>query len=96
MDNQYYVYIMTNKNNTVLYTGITNDLKRRVFEHKNKLIKGFSKKYNIDKLVYFELFDKVEEAIYREKRIKGGSRKRKIDLIASINREWKDLSEGLE
>ena len=67
MNNQYYVYIITNKNNTVLYTGVTNDMKRRMFEHKNKLIKGFSKKYNIDKLVYYELFDKVEEAISRER-----------------------------
>ena len=82
---------MTNKNNTVLYTGITNDLKRRVFEHKEKLIEGFTKKYNITKLVYYEIFRGVENAILREKQIKAGSRAKKIELINGINHEWKDL-----
>ena len=95
MKNQYYVYIMTNKNKTVLYTGVTNDLNRRVCEHKEKLIKGFSKSYNIDRLVYFEQFYNIDEAITREKRIKGGSRRKKIDLIESMNKDWEDLSEGL-
>ena len=82
---------MTNKNNTVLYTGITNDLKRRAYEHKEKLIEGFTKKYNINKLVYYEIFREVEVAILREKQVKGGSRAKKIELINSTNRGWKDL-----
>ena len=86
---------MTNKNNTVLYTGVTSDLRKRVFEHKEKIFKGFTKKYNINKLVYFEVFDSIEETIVREKKIKGGSRQRKIDLINSMNEEWRDLSEGI-
>ena len=95
MDKQYYVYIMTNKNNTMLYTGVTNDLKRRVYEHKGKLVEGFTKKYNITKLVYYEVFDSIESAILREKQIKGGSRQKKIDLINSMNKEWRDLYEEL-
>ena len=86
--NSYYVYIMTNKSRT-LYTGVTNDLERRVFEHKHHLVEGFTKKYNITKLVYFEETNDVREAISREKQIKGWLRKKKIALIA----EWKDLSE---
>ncbi|MEW6328429.1 MAG: GIY-YIG nuclease family protein [Thermodesulfobacteriota bacterium] len=77
----HYVYILTNKRNTVLYTGMTNDLKRRVFEHKEKLVDGFTKKYNVTKLVYYEVFDDPENAILREKQIKAGSRQKKIDLI---------------
>jgi putative endonuclease len=95
MEKQYYVYIMTNKNTTVLYTGITNNLKRKVFEHKEKLIDGFSKKYNITKLVYYETLRDVSNAILREKQIKGGSRAKKIELINSINRVWKDLYEDI-
>ena len=91
MDKEYYVYMMTNRYNTVLYTGITSDLKLRVDEHKEKPIKGFTKKYNITKLVYFEVFKDPENAILREKQIKGGSRQKKIDLVNSINREWRDL-----
>ena len=91
MEKQYYVYIMTNKNNTVLYTGITNDLKRRAYEHKEKLIDGFTKKYNISKLVYYEICRDVEGAILREKQVKGGSRAKKIELINSMNREWNEL-----
>ena len=89
----YYVYIMTNKNNNVLYTGVTNDLERRVYEHKNNMIKGFTYKYNINKLVYFEETSDVESAIVREKQIKSGSRKNKIELVNSINDKWNDLSE---
>ncbi|MDD4092626.1 MAG: GIY-YIG nuclease family protein [Smithellaceae bacterium] len=74
MNKQFYVYIMTNKNNAVLYTGVTNDLKRRVYEHKNKLLDGFTKKYNVDKLVFYEVYDDIKNAIAREKQIKGGSR----------------------
>ncbi|MBV6421535.1 MAG: hypothetical protein DAHOPDDO_02810 [Ignavibacteriaceae bacterium] len=90
----YYIYIMTNKSKT-LYTGMTNNLNRRVYEHKNKLIEGFTKKYNIDKLIYFELFNNPKDAIRREKQIKGWIRKKKIELIESMNPEWKDLSEGI-
>jgi putative endonuclease len=95
MKRQYYVYILTNKHNTVLYTGITNDLKRRVYEHKEKLVDGFTKKYNITKLVYYEVFEDPENAILREKQIKAGSRQKKIDLINSINREWINLYEEI-
>lgn len=87
----YCIYILTNKNNTVLYVGVTNNLTRRIWEHKSKLIEGFTKKYNIDKLVYFESFDNPRDAIKREKQLKAGSRKKKIDLINEINPEWKDL-----
>ena len=90
---QYYVYVMTNKSRT-LYTGITNNLERRVYEHKNKLIEGFTKKYNITKLVYYEISNDVEAAITREKQIKGWLRRKKIALIESVNPQWKDLSEG--
>jgi putative endonuclease len=91
MDHQYYVYLLTNKNNTVIYTGVTNDLKRRVYEHKEKLINGFTKKYNVNKLVYFETTNDINSAIQREKQIKAGSRQKKIDLINSMNEEWRDL-----
>ena len=83
---------MTNKSRT-LYTGVTNNLQRRVYEHKEKLIPGFTTKYNINKLIYYEIFNDVNLAIAREKQIKGWLRKKKIDLIESINPEWKDLSE---
>ena len=95
MERQYYIYIMSNKNKTVLYTGVTNDLRRRVYEHKEKLIEGFTKKYNINKLVYYESFRDVESAILREKQIKGGSRAKKIGLINSTNLDWKDLYDNL-
>jgi len=91
MEHQYYVYLLTNKNNTVIYTGVTNDLKRRVYEHKEKLIDGFTKKYNVSKLVYFEATNDINSAIQREKQIKAGSRQKKIDLINSTNKDWKDL-----
>ncbi|OGX39109.1 MAG: excinuclease ABC subunit C [Omnitrophica WOR_2 bacterium RIFCSPHIGHO2_02_FULL_52_10] len=95
MERQYFIYIMTNKSNTVLYTVVTNDLLRRVYEHKEKLIEGFTKKYNVIKLVYYESFHDIENAILREKQIKGGSRAKKIKLIECMNREWKDLYDGL-
>ena len=86
---------MSNKNNTVIYTGVTSDLKKRVYEHKAKLAIGFTKRYNIDKLIYYEIFDDVYYAISREKQIKGGSRQMKIGLINNLNKEWKDLSKEL-
>lgn len=82
---------MTNRNNAVIYTGVTNDLKRRVYEHKEKVIAGFTKKYNVNRLVYFESTKDVYSAIRREKQIKAGSRKKRINSINSINPEWKDL-----
>ena len=91
MIERFYIYIMTNKVNTVLYTGFTNNLDRRVYEHKEKIIEGFTKKYNINKLVYYEIFSDARNAIIREKQIKAGSRKKKLDLINSMNPEWKDL-----
>ena len=90
---QFFVYLMTNKNNSVIYTGMTNNLNRRVIEHKNKLLKGFSRSYNIIKLVHFEQFDYVNDAIMREKQIKKWSRRKKLELINSGNKEWVDLSE---
>ena len=90
----YYVYIMTNKSKT-LYIGVTNDLNRRVFEHKNSLIDGFTKKYNIKKLVYYETFNNIDEAIRREKQLKNWHRQWKINLIESINKEWKDLADDI-
>jgi len=86
---------MTNERPSVLYTGVTNDLKRRVYEHKEKLTEGFTKKYKATKLVYYDMFDNIENAIYREKQIKGGSRQRKLELINSMNRDWRDLYEEL-
>jgi len=90
---QYFVYILTNKYKTVLYTGVTNDLIKRLFEHKNKLIKdSFTAKYNADILVYFENMEDAYSAISREKQIKAGSRAKKVELINTMNPEWKDLS----
>jgi putative endonuclease len=94
-ERQYYVYITTNKNNTVLYTGMTNDLIRRVLEHKEKKKKGFTSRYNVVKLVYYEILESASGAISREKQIKAGSRQKKIDLINSMNPEWSDLYEDL-
>jgi len=90
---QYYVYILTNNSGT-LYTGVTDDLVRRVHEHKSKLIEGFTKKYNITRLVYYEITSDVKAAIQREKQIKGWLRRKKIALIEAANPEWHDLSEG--
>jgi putative endonuclease len=86
---------MTNKWNTVLYTGVTSNLKKRVYEHKAKLVEGFTHKYNIDKLVFYEVSENVESSILWEKQIKGGSRAKKIALIDRMNPEWKDFYESL-
>ena len=88
----YYVYILTNTYHNVLYTGVTNDLERRCYEHKQKKIKGFTQKYNVDKLIYFERFDSIDSAIDREKQIKGFSRGKKLALINKFNKDWKELS----
>lgn len=92
---QYYVYIMSNKSKT-LYTGVTDNLERRVYEHKKKLIEGFRKKYKITILVYYEETTDIGSAIAREKQIKGWRRSKKIALIESMNPQWKDLSQGFE
>jgi len=95
MSKEYYVYIMTNKNNTVLYVGMTNDLERRVYEHKNKLLSGFTKKYNVTKLVYYENFQNINEAIERENQIKSYKRWKKDRLINRVNIEWKELDDDI-
>lgn len=92
MSKEYYIYILTNKSRT-LYTGVTNDPIPRVYEHKNKLVEGFTSKYNIQYLVYYESTSDIHSVIVREKQIKGWLRKKKIALIDSMNHEWKDLSE---
>ena len=89
-----YTYILASKRNGTLYTGVTSDLLRRIWQHKNGLAEGFTLKYNVKILVYFEKFEDIYNAINREKQIKGMSRKKKLDLIESINPEWKDLSDG--
>jgi len=90
-DHQYFLYIMTNRSGT-LYVGLTNNLIRRVHQHKNKLVKGFTEKYNIDTLVYYEAFTDITSAIAREKTIKGWLRRKKIELIETANPKWIDLS----
>ena len=89
-----YVYIMTNKNNTVLYTGVTSNLLKRVYQHKNKTYKGFTNRYNCEKLIYYTEFTDINEAISFEKKIKAGNRKNKEKLINEINQNWDDLSDG--
>ncbi len=89
---QYYMYILSNKKNGMLYIGMTNDLERRMFEHKNKLVDGFTKNYGLDKLIYFEQFQYVNDAIKREKQLKNWNRQWKIDLIEEDNKSWTDLS----
>ncbi len=91
----YYVYILSNWNNKVLYVGMTNNLERRIYEHKNKLVEGFTKKYNLTKLVYFEYTSDVTAAIKREKEIKKWRREKKNKLVESTNPEWKDLSDNI-
>ena len=86
---------MTNEYNSVLYTGVTNDLKKRVYEHKEKINEGFTSKYNVNKLVYYEHFTDINDAIAREKQIKAGSRKKKILLIESLNKKWEDLYDNI-
>ncbi|MDA3814857.1 MAG: GIY-YIG nuclease family protein [Patescibacteria group bacterium] len=88
---QSFIYIITNRDNTVLYTGVTSDLKKRIYEHKQKAVEGFTEKYNINKLVYYETFNNIKQAIEREKQIKAGSRQKKINLIESINKDYHDL-----
>ena len=88
----YYVYIITNYHNTVLYTGVTNNLQRRMYEHKNKLVDGFSKRYNLKKLVYYDTTTDINLAIEQEKKIKGWIRAKKVALIESINPKWEDLA----
>ncbi|MDO8584366.1 MAG: GIY-YIG nuclease family protein [bacterium] len=92
---QYYVYILTNKVNTALYVGVTSNLAARVFQHKSKQADGFTKRYSIDKLVHYEIYSDAISAISREKQLKAGSRKKKIDLIEKENKEWRDLSDDL-
>ena len=91
MEKQYYIYILTNTHNTTLYVGVTSNLAQRVFQHKNKLVEGFTKKYNLHKLVYFEQTLDVQSAIAREKQLKAGSRKKKVALIEKTNALWEDL-----
>lgn len=92
---QYCVYIMTNKNNTTLYIGVTGNLPKRVYEHKKKLVDGFTKRYNLDKLVYFEQTENVQSALQREKQLKNWHREWKINLVNRLNPEWKDLADTL-
>ena len=91
----YYVYMMTNSRNTIIYTGVTNDLVLRVHEHRERLVSGFTKRYNVEKLVYYELFSDPKDAIAREKALKGSSRGRKVKLIESTNSSWRDLWEEI-
>jgi putative endonuclease len=93
---QGFVYLLTNQGHTVIYTGVTSDLVRRIYEHQQHLVEGFTKKYRVTKLVYFESYDSIEDAIAREKQIKAGSRRKKILLIESMNPTWKDLSEEID
>jgi len=89
----YYVYMLTNWNNKVLYIGVTNNLERRLYEHKNKLVKGFTYKYNLNKLVYIETTDDINAAITREKELKGWRREKKNNLVETINPSWNDISD---
>ena len=95
MGKEYFVYIMTNKYNTVLYTGVTNNLMRRVWEHKEGFFSGFTSRYRVNKLVYYESYENINLAIAREKQIKGGSRQKKIDLVIGLNPDWNDLYEEM-
>ena len=89
--NNSYVYILFNKRNGTLYVGVTSNLVKRIYEHKNKFVDGFTKKYNVDKLGYYEVFEDITEAIKREKQLKAGSRHKKIELIETLNPNWEDL-----
>ena len=91
----YYVYILTNKSDKVMYIGVTNNLQRRLYEHKNELVEGFTKKYHVHKLVYYESYKEVKDAILREKNLKGLLRIRKNELVETMNPEWIDLAENL-
>ncbi len=94
--NQYYVYILRNKTNTVLYIGVTDNIQRRIYEHKNELLEGFTKKYHVHYLVYYEMYQNIKDAIAREKQLKGWTRIKKVNLIESMNPMWRDLSEEWE
>jgi putative endonuclease len=91
---EYYIYLLTNWNNKIMYVGMTNNLQRRIYEHKEKSVKGFTEKYNVNKLVYFEQTSDVEAALNREKEIKKWRRGKKNSLVENVNPEWKDLSEN--
>ena len=95
MVKRFCVYIMTNKSNTTLYTGMSSDLRKRVYQHRNRMLNGFSRMYNTTKLVYFEVLEDPWNAIRREKQIKAGSRQKKIDLVNSSNPQWRDLYDEL-
>ena len=95
IEKQYCVYIVTNQRHTVLYTGVTSDLKARIHQHREKLLHGFTKRYNVHKLVYFEVSADASAAIAREKQIKAGSRQNKINLISARNPEWRELYDEL-
>ena len=95
MHTESYVYLLTNKYNNVLYTGVTTDLIRRIYQHKAKLVKGFTQKYNVDRLVYYEACTNIVDAIRREKQLKGWTRKRKDALINTLNPQWDDLYQSL-
>ncbi|MFC1521757.1 GIY-YIG nuclease family protein [Elusimicrobiota bacterium] len=95
-EKQYCVYILTNSGNNVFYTGITSSLTKRIWEHRSKIVKGFTNKYNVSKLVYYEIFDNPTSAIEREKQIKAGSRKKKIRLIEAKNPSWQDLWDSIQ
>ena len=94
-EKQGYVYILFNKRNGTLYTGVTSNLVKRIYEHKNKMVEGFTCKYSVDKLGYYEIHSSIISAIEHEKKIKGGSRKKKLELIENINPEWNDLYETI-
>ena len=87
----YYVYILANNSNKVLYIGVTSNIQRRVFEHKNKMVEGFTKKYNVDKLVFCEIYNDVQDALSREKQLKGWTRRKKFELINSVNSDFKEI-----
>lgn len=95
MENQFYIYIMTNPYNSVTYVGVTSNLQERVSQHREKAVRSFTGRYNINKLVYYEIFSDAYSAISREKQIKGGSRQKKVELINSLNPNWEDLSGAL-
>jgi putative endonuclease len=92
---QSYVYIITNKKDGTLYIGVTSDIIKRIYEHKNSFVDSFTKKYNLNNLVYYEVYEDIQEAIKREKQLKAGSRSKKIELINSINENWNDLYDSL-
>lgn len=91
-----YVYILFNKRNGTLYVGVTSDLQKRMYEHKNKLVEGFTKKYSVDKLAYYEIYENIEDAIVKEKKLKGYSRKNKLKLIEINNPDWNDLYDDIQ